>query len=173
MVRRVVIGVLAVAVLAFLLRGATRPDDPGFRSADRKALAGFQDVSFTITGPTGRVAEWCALLAATEEARAQGLMHQDDLRGYDGMIFRWTSPSTGRFYMFNTRIPLSIAWFDQQGSYVSEAEMPPCPSSDPDACPQFGATAPYLHAIEVRRGGLRALGIRPGSRLRFGGDGCG
>jgi uncharacterized membrane protein (UPF0127 family) len=170
--RRLILVVFTLGVVAFLVRGATGPDDPALGAEGRRPLAGFHEAAFTITGPGGRVSEWCALLADTEKRREQGLMHQTDLRGYDGMVFRWTSPTTGRFYMFHTTIPLSIAWFDQRGAFVSSADMQPCRSSDPGACETFGAAGPYLHAIEARKGGLRSLNIRPGSRLAFGGDGC-
>jgi uncharacterized membrane protein (UPF0127 family) len=170
--RRLIVVVFTLGVLAFLVRGATGPADPALGAEGRRPLTGFGTAAFTVTGPGGRVSEWCALLADSEKLRERGLMDQTDLRGYDGMVFRWTSPVTGRFYMFQTKLPLSIAWFDQQGSYVSSADMQPCASTDPNACELFGATGPYLHAIETRKGGLRSLNIGPGSKLAFGGDGC-
>ena len=171
-VRRLIIGVLVAGVAAFLVRGAIRPDDPSFAAASRRPLAGFEQVAFTVTSPRGRVAEWCALLADTEALRARGLMDQTDLRGYEGMLFRWTSPVTARFYMFDTRLPLSIAWFDEQGDYIGEADMPPCRSADPAACETYGPDRAYRYALEVERGDLRALGIREGSELALGGKGC-
>ncbi len=104
------------------------------------------------------------MLADDSATRSQGLMEQTDLRGYDGMIFRFPSPTTGRFFMRNTRIPLSIAFFDADGRFVSSADMQPCPD-DVDRCPTYGADRPYVHAIEVPLGGLDRLGIGPGSVL--------
>ena len=172
LVRRLMIGVLVAGVAAFLIRGAIRPDDPSFVSSSRRPLPGFEQVAFTVTSPRGRIAEWCALLADTDALRAKGLMDQTDLRGYDGMLFRWTSPVTSRFYMFDTKIPLSIAWFDQQGTFVGDADMEPCRSTDPAACETFGPERAYVSALEVAKGGLRALGIREGSELALGGEGC-
>ena len=171
-VRRLIIVVLLAGVVAFVLRGADGPADPSVGGSGRRPLTGFGEVAFTVTSSTGRVAEWCALLADTEKQREQGLMDQTGLRGYDGMVFRWTSPVTDRFYMFHTRLPLSIAWFDDQGAYVSAAAMPPCAADDPAGCPTYGATGPYLHAIEVGQGGLRRLGVGVGATLAFAGRGC-
>lgn len=137
------------------------PDAP-----TRRPLPGFEEVTFRITGPGGAVTDGVAMLADDGASRGQGLMEQTDLRGYDAMVFRFPSPSNGGFYMRNTRIPLSIAFFDADGRFISSADMPPCPDEVED-CPTYSADRPYLHAIEVAQGGLPALGIRPGSTLSF------
>lgn len=131
----------------------------------RRPLTGFDEVAFRVTSGSG-VTDGVALLADDPASRGQGLMEQRDLRGYDGMIFRFDAPSTGRFFMRNTRIPLSIAFFDADGRFVSAADMDPCPD-DVDDCPRFSADAAYLHAIEVLQGDLPSLGIGPGSVLSF------
>ena len=94
-------------------------------------------------------------------------MFRRDLAGYAGMLFEWSSPTTDEFYMKNTLIPLSIAWFDQSGRFVSAADMPPCPAVT--ACPLYPAAAPYTIALEVPQGGLRQLGIGPGTSLALAG----
>ncbi|CAN5215644.1 hypothetical protein BH24ACT1_BH24ACT1_09660 [soil metagenome] len=132
----------------------------------RRPLAGFDEVVFRITGPGGAVTDGVALLADDMASRSRGLMEQTDLRGYDAMVFRFSSPSDRRFYMRNTRIPLSIAFFGVNGRFISSADMQPCPD-DVDPCPTTGANAPYLHAIEVAQGDLPGLGIGPGATLSF------
>lgn len=132
----------------------------------RRPLPGFGEVAFRITAADGRTFEGVALLAADGASRSQGLMEQTDLRGYDGMVFRFDSPSEGRFYMRNTRIPLSIAFFDTGGRFVSSADMEPCPD-EVRRCPTYGAARPYLHAIEVAAGDLGGMGIGPGAVLSF------
>jgi len=131
----------------------------------RRPLPGFDEVAFRISGANG-VTEGTALLADDGASRSQGLMNQTDLRGYDAMVFRFPSPSRGRFFMRNTLIPLSIAFFDSSGRFVSATDMEPCPD-DVDPCPTYGAEAPYVHAIEVAQGDLPRLGIGPGSVLSF------
>ena len=140
---------------------ATRPPAPA-----RRPLPGFDETGFRITSGDGGTFDGVALLADDGPSRSQGLMEQTDLRGYDGMVFRFDSPTTGEFYMRNTRIPLSIAFFDAGGRFVSSADMEPCPD-EVRRCPTYGATRPYLHAIEVPAGDLGRMGIGPGALLSF------
>ena len=105
----------------------------------------------------------CVLTADTPEQRQQGLMRQDDLDGYGGMIFRFEQEQELTFWMRNTRIPLSIAFFSASGSFVSSADMEPCGDS-PD-CPRYTSGGPAMYALEVQQGGLPAVGAIPGSRL--------
>jgi hypothetical protein len=70
--------------------------------------------------------------------------------------------------MKDTLIPLSIAWFDAAGRYVSETDMTPCGSAT--ICPLYHAAAPYTVAVEVAKGGLGHLGIGAGSSLTVGGS---
>ncbi len=131
----------------------------------RRPLSGFDEVAFRISGSSGGT-DGVALLADDGPSRSQGLMNQTDLRGYDAMVFRFPSPSEGGFFMRNTLIPLSIAFFDVSGRFVSSADMEPCPD-EVDDCPTFQAERPYVHAIEVAQGDLPRLGIGPGSVLSF------
>lgn len=150
---------------------APRPSAPSPSTATapppstRRPLAGFDEVAFRITG-AGVAFAGVALLADDQRSRNQGLMEQRDLRGYDGMVFRFDGPSTGRFYMRNTIIPLSIAFFDAGGRFVSATDMVPCPD-EVEECPRYPADGPYVHAIEVPAGGLARLGIGPGAVLSF------
>lgn len=148
----------------------TSPPPPPLSSpaavAQRRPLAGFGEVRFRVISASGGTFDGVALLADDQAAHSQGLMEQRDLRGYDGMVFRFARPSDGAFYMRNTRIPLSIAFFDAGGRFVSSADMAPCPDTVRD-CPTYPAEAPYLHAIEVALGDLGRLGIGPGSVLSF------
>jgi uncharacterized membrane protein (UPF0127 family) len=170
-VRRAAWAVLALAVLAFVVRGASGPADPFLATSSRVPLKGFGEVAFTVTDPAGAIAEWCALLAETQEQRAQGLMGQRDLRGYDAMVFRYAEPSDGAFYMKDTLIPLSVAFFDAEGRFVHAADMDPCPP-EVENCPTYPSTAPYVHAIEVPKGNLGGLGVTAGSTISFPGTPC-
>lgn len=170
-VRKAAWAVLAAALLAFVVRGATKPDDPYFAGDAREPIPGFEEISFTVTDASGAMAEWCAMLAETDEQHAQGLMRQPDLRGYDGMVFRYPQPKDGAFWMRNTIIPLAVAFFGPDGRFVSAAGMDPCPDDVVD-CPLYPAAAPFQFAIEVPRGGLGRLGIGEGSTVAFPGTPC-
>ncbi|MDP8938472.1 MAG: DUF192 domain-containing protein [Actinomycetota bacterium] len=188
--RRAVKVALFVLVVAggavFLSRGADRPADPTLLpAAGRTPVEGFGEIGFRIeragperppereagperppereAGAAEPAAERCALLARTDEQRARGLMQRRDLSGYDGMLFDFAGPTTGAFWMKDTPLPLSIAWFDASGRFVSATDMEPCLNQS--QCRSYSATGPYRYALEVPKGGLRGLGVGPGARL--------
>lgn len=150
---------LAAVIAVVLVRSSGGDAEP-----DRRPIQGFGEVGLRITEASGEVAEWCAMLAADDVRRQQGLMNQTDLGGFDGMLFQFDAPESGGFWMKNTLLPLSIAYFDGDGGLVSTAHMEPCPP-DVEDCPVYDAAGPYVWALEVPQGGLDELGIGVGSRL--------
>jgi hypothetical protein len=86
----------------------------------------------------------------------------------DGSRREWCLLLEARFYMFATRLPLSIAFLAGDGAVVSTADMDPCPASDPAACPLTSSAARYTDAVEVLRGELTLLGFVDGARATFG-----
>lgn len=157
---------LAAVVVVLIVGGACdRGTGPAGSVADG---FGFGTISFTIRTGTA-TSRWCALLADTRAERSRGLMHRQDLGPYAGMVFRFDENSQARFFMKNTPMPLSIAWFDAEGRFVSATDMAPCPA-DQD-CPRYAAAGPYRYALEVPQGSLARLGVGDGSVLELGG-GC-
>ena len=128
---------------------------------------GFTTVGATITSATGEECTVCLWLAATEAQRAQGLMGVTDLGDAVGMAFTWDAPTTGRFFMFQTPAPLSIAFFDVEGRYVSEADMEPCLDTESGRCARYSAAGAYQVAVEMLQGELDAIGIGPGSTIEL------
>jgi uncharacterized protein len=175
-VRRAAWLVFVLALTTFLLRGADRPRDPRLlpagSSIPSRRVPGFSEIGFVVGRlppvPTAGRHTFCALLATTAAQQQKGLMNRRDLAGYDGMVFRFDRPTTVSFYMKDTLIPLSIAWFDSGGRYLNALSMAPCPKSAV-TCRLYRADAPYTVAIEVRAGGLPQLGIGPGSTITVGG----
>ncbi|MEA2826111.1 MAG: uncharacterized protein QOG43_550 [Actinomycetota bacterium] len=176
-----------LGIVAFVLQGADGPANPSFRlvptggttdttTVVRTRLSGFGEITFRIDttgvlfGAGSVSAARCALLAATVQQQNQGLMGRTDLSGYDGMLFRFDHDTQGAFYMKDTLIPLSIAWFDADGDFVSTTDMPPCGDQSP--CPTYTAEAAYRYALEVAQGDLPSLGIGPGTRLMVGEETC-
>lgn len=149
--------------------GSGLDEPPG--PADRRPLEGnieFDEVAIAIVDESGTITGWCVLLAETSEQRRRGLMEVVDLGGYAGMLFVFSSESPSSFYMRNTPMPLSIAWFDDEGSFVSDADMDPC--ADRLDCPTYPAAAPARFALEVPQGELAPMGVGVGSELRVGGS---
>jgi uncharacterized membrane protein (UPF0127 family) len=83
------------------------------------------------------------------------------------MLFVWPTDTDSGFWMRNTPLPLSIAWFAADGSFVSSAEMAPC--ADVDTCPTYNPAGSYRFALEVPQGDLQKLGIGRGTKLAVGG----
>jgi uncharacterized membrane protein (UPF0127 family) len=182
-----IVVVFVLGLLAFIAKGADQPADPYLKPAasaaaavgttplttvpivtvplKRTAVPGFGEVTFRVaTGP-----QLYALLACTSQQQAQGLMKRTDLAGHVGMLFVFKADTNETFYMRNTPMPLSIAWFDATGRFVSATDMVPC--ADRPDCPTYAAARAYRYALEVPRGGLSSLGIGPGSTITVG-AGC-
>lgn len=138
----------------------------------RTPLRGFGEATVTVTDRSGSVCELCLLAATTEQQRARGLMEvtDPDLGGYDGMIFEYPDPVDGAFYMRNTPMPLSIAYFDATGAFVSATDMTPC--DDVERCPTYPAASPFRYAVEVPEGVLSDVGIAEGSSVAVTGRTC-
>lgn len=186
----VVVGTLVVVVLADRLGGddpevgvpgtAPAATDDGDRAdawAGRVLPAGFDEALVTITDADadGETCEVCVLTARTSAARAQGLMGVDDpgLGGYDGMLFEYDDEVRGSFWMRNTLLSLSIAFFDDDGELVSTDDMEPCPDDVADGdCPRHPAAGPYRYALEVVQGGLDEILVAPGSTLEVTARSC-
>ncbi len=138
--------------------GTTEPD-----TADPAVVPeGFERVAATVTEADGTVCDVCLWLADDDDRRARGLMFVTDLGDADGMAFRYDAPRTGNFWMKNTLLPLSIAFFDAGGTYMDAFDMEPCTA---DPCPTYRTPSEFLIAIETVQGGLPELGIGPGSVL--------
>jgi uncharacterized membrane protein (UPF0127 family) len=146
--------------------GADLAEPPG--PAERTGLVGSSEAAASITAADGTVTGCCLLVAADEEQRQWGLMEVTDLGGYQGMVFVWDDDVLSGFWMRNTPTPLSIAWFDAEGLFVSSTDMKPCPADAAD-CPIYPPEGEYRFALEVFKGKLEALGVGPGSRLALGG----
>jgi len=106
-------------------------------------------------------------IAETEQQRRVGLMRRPSLPDEAGMVFLFEQeqPAEGGFWMFNTLIPLSIAFIGADGRIGSIREMPPCPSPVPEYCPQFAAGVPFRAALEVNAGYFDRQGIRVGDQV--------
>lgn len=106
-------------------------------------------------------------IAETNEQRSYGLMHRDSLAQNAGMIFLYDSPqpAEGSFWMFNTRIPLDIAFLDAEGNIVSIRQMEPCTSPYPQWCRSYESGVPFESALEMNAGWFAQNGVEVGDRV--------
>jgi uncharacterized membrane protein (UPF0127 family) len=132
---------------------------------------GYTAAVVEVTRADGTTESYCVWLATSEAQRERGLMEVTSLGGADGMLFRFGTEQSVSFWMKDTVLPLSIAFFDADGSFVSAADMEPC-AADAAGCPTYAATAPYSDALEVVQGDLARLGVDTGARLSVTGAAC-
>jgi uncharacterized membrane protein (UPF0127 family) len=172
--RGVLVGLLlAASLLAGCASdgGAAAPDTSATSVAPTAAGVapeGFGSVTVLVTLPDGTTRELCLWVADTGTQRARGLMGVSDpeLGGLPGMLFRFPGDTSSGFWMKDTLLPLSIAWYDADGALVSTTDMAPCPAGGD--CPTYEPAGPYRDAIEVPRGDLAELGLVPGSTIAVG-----
>jgi uncharacterized protein len=103
-------------------------------------------------------------VADTPEERANGLMNREQLAPYDGMVFTWGDPVRTSFWMKDTLIPLSIAFWDEKGRILSILDMAPCPA---DPCPTYDPGVEFVGAVEVQRGLFVARGVEVGDHVEL------
>jgi uncharacterized membrane protein (UPF0127 family) len=139
------------------------------RTAAAAVPEGFTTMAARATGADGTVCELCLWIAADGDQRARGLMGVTDLGPADGMAFVYPAPTTGAFWMKNTVMPLSIAFFDADGRFLDGFDMQPCVA---DPCERYPTPSGFVVAVEVPQGDLERLGLVPGATLELLGDAC-
>ncbi|SDB02463.1 hypothetical protein SAMN02927930_00081 [Pseudidiomarina indica] len=108
-------------------------------------------------------------VADTFESRARGLMGRDHLPEHAGMWFVYDEqrPGDAGFWMYNTYIPLDIAYLNENMEIVSIITMEPCPSIIPEQCPGYRPNVPYYGAIELNKNYFKRYGIGLGRQFKL------
>jgi uncharacterized protein len=136
------------AVVASLAVACSRGQDFG---AARVVIRGAQSVSVR------------AAVARTEADREHGLMGVRELPPDAGMAFLLDRPTTRGFWMKDTLVPLSVAFWDSSGRIVAILDMTPCRR---DPCRIYEPGREYVGALELARGYLVRHGVRVGDVVR-------
>lgn len=103
-------------------------------------------------------------VAQSRRQQELGLMHRKSLPQDAGMVFLYFEPQRGGFWMKNTLIPLSIAFFDEHGEILRILDMEPCRR---DPCRVYDPGVSYTGALEVNRGAFERWGVEVGDVLRL------
>jgi len=103
-------------------------------------------------------------VADTAATRERGLMGRTSLAPDAGMVFVFPRDTKDAFWMKDTLIPLSIAFYDDRGRIVSLLDMEPCRA---EPCPIYSPGVVYRGALEVNRGAFARWGVRVGASLRL------
>ena len=111
----------------------------------------------------GNTALFNVEVADTPEERAYGLMNRESLPEDSGMLFVFFEPSSGGFWMKDTPVPLSIAFFDEDGEIISMYDMDPCTK---EPCKSYRPERRYWGALEVNQGAFEEHGVEVGDVVR-------
>ena len=98
-------------------------------------------------------------IAETPAQLEQGLSGRRTLAPNAGMAFLWKTDVRGRFWMKNTSIPLSIAFWGKRGRILRILDMAACLS---DPCKVYDPKVAFRGALEVNRGAFARWGVRRG-----------
>ena len=103
-------------------------------------------------------------VADSSSERRVGLMNRASLPEDAGMAFLFEGPTDGGFWMKDTLIPLSIAFWDEERRIVAILDMQPC---ETDSCPVYDPGIRYIGALEVNQGFFDRRGVRVGDRIEM------
>ena len=102
-------------------------------------------------------------VAQTDVQRQFGLMFERSLPEDSGMVFIFFEENEGGFYMRNTLLPLSIAYFDVDGKIIKIVDMEPCEEDST----LYDPGAPYRGALEVNQGLFEEWGVEEGDQVNI------
>ena len=129
----------ASLMLAFVLVACTSGDRPEACDATSRLRLGDG------TEP----AELTVEIADSDEERQRGLMERTSLGADRGMVFVFDGPTESGFWMKDTLIPLSIAFWNEERRIVSILDMQPCRE---EICEIYSPGRPYVGAVEANLG---------------------
>jgi uncharacterized membrane protein (UPF0127 family) len=98
-------------------------------------------------------------LASTDAQRAQGLMFRDSLCSHCGMLFDFTQSRYVGMWMKDTFIPLSVAYFTEDGIIVNIRQM------QPHTLQSHPSDAPVRFALEMPQGWFAKQQITAGDKV--------
>lgn len=132
-------------------------------SAPPQQLDAWEGCLLTSDGPVPVVLEH----ASTREQHRWGLMERDSLPENAGMLFFYQSErsATAGFWMYRTRIPLDIAWLDENGTILAMDTMTPCDTEQARDCPSWAPGLPHRNVLEMNAGFFRKHHVETGDKL--------
>jgi uncharacterized membrane protein (UPF0127 family) len=130
-------------------------------TASLTSLQRFSVRSILLRPPKGESMLLSVEIAETEAQHEQGLMFRHSVKR--GMLFVFSDSRFRAFWMKNTWVALDIAFFAQDGSFVSSASMQPCTA---DPCPSYSSGGAAKYALEMPEGFLKDKKIGKGWTLQ-------
>jgi uncharacterized membrane protein (UPF0127 family) len=104
-------------------------------------------------------------VAATPEARENGLMFRDVLPEGNGMFFIFEDASRYSFWMKNMNFPIDILWIDDDKRIVDvKPDVPPCQA---EPCALYTPKLNARYVLEIPAGAAWANGLKAGTKITF------
>ena len=103
-------------------------------------------------------------IADSPISRSIGLMGRETLPQDSGMLFIFERPQIASFWMKNVKVPLSIAFFDQEKKLIEIMDMAVVLEGRPRT---YLSSQPALYALEVPQNWFWEKRIRPGMKFSF------
>lgn len=144
---------MAMAITLMAL-AACRPATP---------VEGLPRGTLSIEGNSGPV-QVDVSIAETRETKARGLMGVEEIDPDTGMLFLQDEPARISFWMKDTLIPLSIAFWGPDQRIATILDMEPCRTS---TCPTYDPEIEWVGALEVNQGFFAEHGIEEGAPVRL------
>ncbi len=104
-------------------------------------------------------------IAATEEARAMGLMFRKELADNGGMLFVFPQEEILSFWMKNTLISLDMIFLNSRREVVKIHHNVPLCREDP--CASYDSGVPARYVIELKGGSCKKLNLQTGDLIFF------
>ncbi|HSL12502.1 MAG TPA: DUF192 domain-containing protein [Actinomycetota bacterium] len=140
-------------------------DDPTVEAPASPTAPSRQPASVLSIGTeSGQPATLHVEIADDDDERARGLMGVDDLPVDQGMAFVWDEPVDAAFWMKDTLIPLSIAFWDTEGRVIAILDMEPCAE---DPCRTYAPEEPFVGAVEANLGWFADHGVQVGDAVEL------
>jgi uncharacterized protein len=127
----------------------------GCNSAKTVDPFGLRTVNLTVGGVSLK-----AEIAEDDQSREMGLMFRDSLPEDGGMLFIFDQPHQASFWMKNTKIPLSIAFLENDRVISEEKSMRPY-----DETLIQSRSDKIRYAIEVNAGWFDRHQVKPGTKV--------
>ena len=105
-------------------------------------------------------------IAQTRESRRKGLMWREKIEENEGMLFIFPKPDILSFWMENTFIPLSIAFFDETRTLIEIRDMP-VPTSSGKESLLYESSRPAVYALEMPFHWFKKNEIKSGMKFSF------
>lgn len=106
-------------------------------------------------------------VAVTPDQHARGLMFRESLPADEGMLFIFEGEEPRSFWMKNTLIDLSIAYFDKNGTLVDIQEMKTGKGVPDQILPSYSSRAPAKYALEMNKRWFDRNKIKLGTKLKI------